>query len=230
MRANFMFIPFFLVVVLLTSFKKDNEVPRSPIKILFLGNSITKHSPAPDLGWYGDWGMAATSEDKDFVHLLVGKLKFEAGLNIDFKVQNIASWERDFNDTTNFKVLRDYNADIIVIRLGENIDVDYAKKNNYQLALEKLIKYLVTDGTKGVVVSNNFRNNAYKDNVQKTVAITNGYNFADISILDTDPDNHAYNNFENSGVASHPSDFGMVNIANILFYNIINSDLYKKLK
>lgn len=72
--------------------------------------------------------MAATSKDKDFIHLLVEKLKLDAGLKVDFKLQNIASWEKNFNDTTHFKELKDYNADIIIVRIGENVDVDYAKK------------------------------------------------------------------------------------------------------
>ena len=36
-----------------------------PQKILFVGNSITSHGPKADIDWRGNWGMAATSLDKD---------------------------------------------------------------------------------------------------------------------------------------------------------------------
>ena len=48
-------------------------------KVMFFGNSITRHEPNASLGWYGDWGMAASSKEKDFVHLVVKALDEKYG-------------------------------------------------------------------------------------------------------------------------------------------------------
>ena len=34
----------------------------SGIRVLFVGNSITRHGAAPQIGWYNDCGMAASSK------------------------------------------------------------------------------------------------------------------------------------------------------------------------
>ena len=33
-------------------------------RVLFVGNSITRHGVKPDIGWHGDWGMAASSMER----------------------------------------------------------------------------------------------------------------------------------------------------------------------
>ena len=50
-------------------------VNNSGIRILFVGNSITKHEPKPESGWFNDCGMEASSLDKDYVHSLVERIK-----------------------------------------------------------------------------------------------------------------------------------------------------------
>lgn len=39
-------------------------------KVLVVGNSITLHAPKPEIGWTGDFGMAASCKKADFVHRL----------------------------------------------------------------------------------------------------------------------------------------------------------------
>ena len=51
----------------------------APLKVLFVGNSITLHGPKADIDWHGNWGMAATSADKDYVHLVTKALAARQG-------------------------------------------------------------------------------------------------------------------------------------------------------
>ena len=62
-------------------------------RILFLGNSITRHAPAPGLGWYGDWGMAASARQNDYVHKLVALMN-GIGVKCGYCIANLSEWER----------------------------------------------------------------------------------------------------------------------------------------
>ena len=44
------------------------------IKITFLGNSITRHMPKPEIGWVHDWGMAASCLENDYAHIMIKAL------------------------------------------------------------------------------------------------------------------------------------------------------------
>lgn len=50
------------------AFEKDRVVQPAEKRGLVLGNSITLHGECSY--WWGEWGMAASSRDKDFVHLV----------------------------------------------------------------------------------------------------------------------------------------------------------------
>ena len=65
-------------------------------KVLFLGNSITLHGPAEQIGWSGNWGMAASEAEKDYVHLLVARLSQAAQGVPQVMVRNLADFERQY--------------------------------------------------------------------------------------------------------------------------------------
>lgn len=61
--------------------------------MLFIGNSITLHEKAPSIGWDCEWGMAASSQDKDYVHQVLATLRERFG-EIAYCIVNAATfWE-----------------------------------------------------------------------------------------------------------------------------------------
>lgn len=102
--------------------KEETTPVKTPKKVLVLGNSITWHPPGPDLKWFGNWGMAATAADKDFLSLLTKKIKENNEQN-EVLGRNVYPFERTYETIklTEFEDLKAFKADIIVIRFGENI-------------------------------------------------------------------------------------------------------------
>ena len=89
-------------------------------KILFFGNSITVHGPAPDLGWNGSHGMAASSKEKDYVHIVVNGMGLTEA---QYEFMNCAELERG-ECSGLIQQLSDLVTtsapDVVVIQLGDN--------------------------------------------------------------------------------------------------------------
>lgn len=185
-------------------------------KILFFGNSITWHSLSPGIGWYGDWGMAASCVEKDYVHLVVSALDEKIG-KVDFAIAHASEWERMtppecekyLRDT--FAPVLDFAADIIVIRLGENMPKDAAPAcKDYFL---DMIDYFVNGSDAKVVLTDSFWHNSARDEMVREIAGEKGYAFCTLSDLEEDERTMALGKFEHRGVSLHPSDYGMKMIA-----------------
>lgn len=217
--ANFLFI---LFLILFQSCK--TEETKQTIKILFIGNSITHHVQASQIGWFGDWGMAASSRDNDYVHQLIKMLEDNyPNKQFDFKEQNVADWELNFSkDLNSYSDIINYESDVLIIRLGENVPEYYAQLNNYSDALEKLVSFYKTNTT-SVIVTGNFWESKYKDNVQKQIAEKNNYYYVALSDLSNDKNNMALEEYDNYDVGKHPSDKGMKEIA-IKIFNCIKAN------
>ncbi len=191
---------------------------RNGKKILFLGNSITKHAEAPAIGWNANWGMAASSEDKDYVHRTMAKV-WEKVPNTSFMVGQLSAWEREFwNETLiqeNFPEIIDYKADIVIIRVIENVSETEHDGYTFEKGYKKLIDTVSDKHTK-VILTNSFWQAPEKDAIVAKVAKDEKYTLVDMCI-GADDRYTAQGLFEHLGVAAHPGDEGMEEIANRIF-------------
>lgn len=185
------------------------------LKVLFVGNSITRHGYKPDIGWYGDWGMAASSKEKDYVHVAISMLEEKYG-KMDVCITQGAEWERGYENTPTvlkekYSEARNFQADIVIIRIGENMPKGSAPDCKPQFA--EMIEFFASKDGARVVVTDSFWRNDARDNMIREIAEEKGYTFCHICDLEEDESNMAIGQFEHKGVARHPSDKGMENIA-----------------
>ena len=195
----------------------------SPKRMIIFGNSLAWHSPAPQIGWTGDWGMAASAEDKDFAHVLAAKLKERYG-DIDCRVSQGAEWERAYHDGVTLKEkyadAHDFAADIAVIRIGENIPGEDMERFSLTPYFIDMVRWLSPKPGAITVVTDMFWADGKKDIAARSAADYLGAVFVSINDLGSKDENKAIGLFEHQGVAGHPSDLGMKRIAERIFEGI----------
>jgi len=96
-----------------------NDVPDSleKFKVLIIGNSITWHPVAEDIGWNQSNGMAATAPDKDYASILLKRISsLIKNKTVEMKLVNLADWERGYKDFdfSRLKLLFEYKPDIVI--------------------------------------------------------------------------------------------------------------------
>jgi len=184
-------------------------------KVLFVGNSITRHGIAPNIGWHWDWGMAASAEEKDYVHQTVRMLE-EKGMKVDFAVAQAAVWETRFDEdlvplNEFYTTARDFCADVVIVRIGENMKkaiLDQGKPY-----FDNMIRFFASNPNAKVIVTDSFWPHPIRDPFIKEICDERGYTFCKISDLGEDEKCMAIGLFEHKGVAAHPGDYGMEMIA-----------------
>jgi hypothetical protein len=193
-------------------------------KVLFLGNSITLHGPAENIGWTGNWGMAASASEKDYVHQLLARISKQVGGTPKVMVRNIADFERNLSEYKigeNLKAELAFEADVVILAIGENAaapktDEDRAR---FAAALTQLLAELKAHGRPALFVRSSFWEDAEKDKILKKVCGEAGGTFIDIGALGRDEANYARSErkIEHAGVAAHPGDQGMEAITEALW-------------
>lgn len=192
-------------------------------KVLFLGNSITKHGPKADIDWTGNWGMAASAEAKDYVHVFTASLAQKQGSTPEILVKNIADFERahqGYDFAAKLKEAIDFQADLIVLAIGENVPAlkTPEEKAKLQEAVTKLLTTLKGERKPVVLVRSCFWANVAKDEALRGACDAVSGIYVDLSALAKDKSlyGRAEREFKNAGVANHPGDKGMAAIADAL--------------
>ncbi|MDF2375020.1 MAG: alpha/beta hydrolase domain-containing protein [Verrucomicrobiales bacterium] len=192
-------------------------------KVLFLGNSITKHGPKAEIDWAGNWGMAASAESRDYVHLVTEALTAPSGSAPDTLVKNIADFERGhagYDIQGKLKDAFDFQADLVIVAIGENVPAlkTAEDQETFQKSVTQLLKKLKADRNPTILVRSCFWANPAKDEALKLACDSVGGTFVDISKLSKDESNFARSErpFQHAGVANHPGDAGMAAIADAL--------------
>lgn len=193
-------------------------------RILFLGNSITWHTPAPEIGWHGDWGMAASSKEMDYVHILMRRI---SGIrpNALFRTQNIAEFERGFweYDLNRMAEERGFAADLTILKIGENVDGKEAAARDFCTYYRKLLESIVPAG-KAVLCVGGFWESPL-NGVMEAAAAEYGCKYLEIGFLSREDANRAVGMFEHAGVAAHPSDRGMEAIAGLIWDELVQEGI-----
>lgn len=181
----------------------------APLKILVVGNSITRHGPKSEIGWERDWGMAASAPEKDYVHLLYAKL-CAAGVKPYMMIRQASSWEIGYLNEDildKFAEERAFDADIVIYRLGENV-----RKNMKYAFREKLEAFIAHICPRGrVIFTTCFWKNDIVDAGIRDLANARDERCVDIGC--EGESQTAIGLFEHKGVAMHPGDEGMEMIA-----------------
>lgn len=189
--------------------------PNAKKRLLIVGNSITRHGPAPEVDWNYDFGMAASSADKDYVHILSSKLLEKEDAFI--MVRQLATWERGYVDGSFDDPLteeRELGADEIIFRLGENVIPlkNEEEKAIFKNALLALLSQINPKGGK-IYFTTCFWSSASVDEVIRSVADELTMPVIELGDLGADEKYMAIGLFDHNGVAHHPGDLGMKEIA-----------------
>jgi hypothetical protein len=219
------------IIATFTCCKKNTEVPKpqpqpqlSFKKIYILGNSITLTPVNPLIGWNVARGMAASVPDSDYVHVLTSRFKkIEPTAEVTVKFFDDFEANYPTYDFEKLKQIRDSKPDLVIIRVGENVNQSKLDAETFKKRYQGVVQYLTQDNKQLVVLS--VGPLWYVSGIDNAMQAYTPY--VSLSTVSYDVTNFAFGLFSDPGVAQHPGDKGMRVIANIIWDKITEVNPYK---
>lgn len=192
------------------------------MRVMFVGNSITRHGIKEDIGWHIDCGMAASCLEHDYVHVMIEKLN-QTNSDTAYCICQCADWEREYKNgeavLQQYQEARDFEADIIIMRIIENCPWDGFDGAAFKQEYDRLILYLNKTGKAKIILTTGFWHHV-GDEMIKEYAAEKKYPLVELGDLGDSDAYKAIGLFEHSGVANHPNDLGMKEIARRILAHI----------
>ncbi|WP_165244264.1 SGNH/GDSL hydrolase family protein [Paludisphaera soli] len=192
-------------------------------RILFLGNSLTHHGPKADIDWHGDWGMAATAPEKDYVHLVAAGMAERTGRAPEIRVRNLAEFERHYATWDVEHELKDlfaFDADMVVLAIGENVPgIDSeAAGERFKSGVARILAGARSPKRPIILVRSCFWADEAKDRRLREASDEAGAIFVNAWPLGRDEANAARSErpYKHAGVGGHPGDRGMKALADLI--------------
>jgi acetyltransferase-like isoleucine patch superfamily enzyme/glycosyltransferase involved in cell wall biosynthesis len=209
------------------TFPKQQSLPNAPVKIAFIGNSITLHGAAAEIGWRHQHGMAASLKEEDYCHRLLGLMNIPKE---NAFIGNFAEAERvDIQGSATTQFLADLlitkKPELTVIQLGDNVS-DEAQIKSFQDNLYA-IACLAKANSQQVLLLSTWWESAAKDRVIQNVAELTQSEYVYIGDLFTSPKNtdRKHTKYAHAGVDNHPREWGMHSIANRIHQHLLMHQL-----
>lgn len=197
--------------------------PHDGLRVLFVGNSITRHDPKPEIGWELDCGMAASCLENDYVHV-TKKYIMDTVPNASVGICHISDFERNFLTMENlekeFEGAVEYKPNLVVMFFGANVSWEWSEQVGFDKAselfgeaYERLRNTLASGRDVDFFHVQGFYNKPYLDSAKERVA----EKYGDKYVLLND---YIRFNEDFRGLYKHPNDAGMKAIADHLWKNI----------
>ena len=180
-------------------------------RIMFAGNSITLHGIKEDIGWYNEWGMAASKRENDYVHRLISKVN-EIDEDAAYCICQVAEWERNYKNGSEtyeyYKDVQEFGADIIIGRFIENCRKEDFDEDVFGREYVSFINWLNMSGNADIIITTGFWKHPGDE---KLIEIAHKFNYPVVVLGDLGADDAmmARGLFEHGGVSIHPGDKGM---------------------
>jgi hypothetical protein len=188
--------------------------------IMVMGNSIMRNPPLPEIGWTGDWGMAASARDKDYSHQLV-RILDEKGLELELHLaeRNCPQCDGAIDEQIhNMDQVRRVHPRYVVVQLAEHSGDIELRSGKMADQYRRLLQALKDEGVPHVYCVSSWgekdKDGPHAAAIWVALKDFPEYRYVDISAVAADTLNYGDPAvFADAGVRWHPGDRGMLKIA-----------------